>query len=212
MLGRIAREFRDRTPGDFVGWLLSLILRRQSHMIYVLAVRDPVPEPALPPGIRCVEIDAGNFERLEAIRRKMVELNAGNTAYLEDVRRGKAFGLALVHADEVLHYAFVFVRNKTACLLGIPDGCALIGNAFTVQEHRGRGLQACSARCRARVARNAGFDSVASETSPDNRASQRGLGKAGMRPVGRVDLLVLLNCVVIRYRRPAGFRLLGLCP
>lgn len=212
MLDRIAREFRNRTPTEFLGWLLSLLLRRQSHVLYVLAVRDHVPEPALPPEVRSVEIDAHDFERLEPVRKRMVELNAENAAYLEDVRQGKAFGLALVAGDDVLHYAFVFVHNKTACLLGLPRGCALIGNAFTVPGHRGKGLQGCSARCRARIARSAGFDSVASETSPDNRASQRGLEKAGLKPAGRVDLLILLNCIVIRYRRPPGFRLLGLCP
>lgn len=210
MLSRLASEFRSRTPADFFAWLLSLVLRRQSHVLFRLSV-DDLPPVAAPPDIEAVEINMRNFEELETLRSKVVALNAENAAYFDDVRHGKAFGLALVAGNEVIHYSFVFIRNKTACLLGLGADCALIGNAFTLPSHRGRGLQAYSARRRACMARDAGFDSIASETAPDNVASQRGLEKAGMKRAGRAELLVLLNCVVVRYQRPAGFRLLGLC-
>jgi len=210
MPNRLARAYRERTPSDFIAWAMSRVVRRQSHVLFHAGVADLEPGAA-PPGVRAVEINAENFAEMASIRSKVTALNAQSAAYFDDVRLGKAFGLALVRDGEVVHYAFLFVRNKTARMLGLPAGCALMGNAYTIRSQRGRGLQGYSARCRARIAKNAGFESVASETSPANRASQRGLEKAGMKRVGRVELLVLLNCIVVRHQRPRGLGRLGLC-
>ncbi len=210
MLGRLAQEWRSRTARDFLDWIGTQLLRRQSHVLFRLDLPTPAGAPA-PPGVASIEINARNFAELEDLRSGLVAINAENVDYLDDVRRGAAVGLALLDEDRIVHYAFVFLRNKTACLLGLAARSALIGNAFTLPSHRGRGLQAHSVHCRARIAHAAGYRSIVCETSPDNLASQRGLEKAGMQRIGRMELLVLVNCAVVRWRRPAGFRLLGLC-
>lgn len=208
MLGRLAREWHSRTAGGFLGWMGTQLLRRQSHVLFCLDLPAPAPAPR---SIESVEINARNFAELEKLRSDLVAINAENIDYLDDVRRGAAVGLALLEEDHIVHYAFVFLRNKTACLLGLAARTALIGNAYTLPSHRGRGLQAYSVQCRAQIAQSAGFTSIVCETSPDNLASQRGLERAAMHRIGRMELLVLVNCAVVRWRRPAGFRLLGLC-
>lgn len=210
MLERLAREWRSRGAAAFFVWLLPQFVRRRSHVLFALDLSDVQLDVPLP-DIVSVEIHSHNFDRLGRLRARLGEINAENIDYLDDVRRGDAIALVLLDGDDVVHYAFVLLRNKTACLLGLGKGSALIGNAYTVPSHRGRGLQAHSARCRARIARDAGFQSIVCETGPDNRASQRGLEKAGMRPIGEMQLLVLLNCLVVRWRRPTGFPLFGLC-
>lgn len=210
MLDRLAREYERRSASDFSHWILSKIARRREHILF-LSETDDFPPPAVRSDIQTTEINARNFFELEELRLKMIELNDENTDYLEDVRRGKAFGLALSVNSEVVHYAFVFRQNKTVCLLGLPRRCALIGNAFTAPAYRGRGLQAYSVHCRAEIAGKAGFGFIACETSPDNHSSQRGLEKAGMKQIGFLSMVVLLNRAVIRYRRPCGFSLFGLC-
>ena len=88
---------------------------------------------------------------------------------------------------------------------------ALIGNAFTVPAYRGKSAQPRSVKARASLAREAGYERILAETSPDNLASQRGMTKGGMQLLGRMDLLVAISVLVFRWRRPAGFPLIGFC-
>ncbi len=134
-------------------------------------------------------------EQLLAVRRHDGE-------YVADVRAGKAEGVVVVVDGRIVHSAYLMFGNKTACLLGFGRGVGLLGNAHTDDAYRGRGCQARSARERVAMARAAGLDRVISETACDNVASQRGLEKAGLTPVGRVRFAVLLNTLVLRTRRP----------
>ena len=147
---------------------------------------------------------AGLLEQAAAINPETIE-------YFDDVRKDRVIGILAHDEGRLLHYAFVFKKNKTACLLGLPPGVALIGNAYTVPDARGRGIQGASVRVRAAVARDEGFSAIVAETAPDNLASQRGMLKGGMQPIGRLKLVVVMNCFVVRWQRPAGFRLLGFC-
>lgn len=160
----------------------------------------------------CFEVvNADSCDRLSALAAQAISWDADVRDYLVDIRRGRAIGL-FGHTDgRLVHYAFILIQNKTAAILGIGAERALIGNAFTVPDCRGRGLQGRSVALRAAIARELGFSGVAAETHPTNLASQRGLLRGGMAHFGRMELIVLLNCIVLRWRRPAGFALLGLC-
>ena len=56
-----------------------------------------------------------------------------------------------------------------------------------------------------------GYRFIAAETSPENRASQRGMHKGGMSLIGRLELAVILNCLIIRWQRPSGISMFGFC-
>ena len=64
---------------------------------------------------------------------------------------------------------------------------------------------------RAALAGEHGFERIAAETAPDNLASQRGMSKGGMKLLGRMDLVVVLNVLVLRLRRPKGFKPAAFC-
>lgn len=210
MLNRIAQYVQRGGRGGLLRKLGLLLVRRRS---YVLFEKDcsGVSFPAPSAGERIQVLTAANIDGAADVAERLVELNAESADYLQDIRCGRVTGIVFIHGGQVVQYSYVFKKNKTACLLGLPPTTALIGNDFTVPSYRGRGCQGRSVEVRACVAREAGFTAVVAETSPDNIASQRGLQKGGMRPLGKLDMLVLLNCLVIRWRRPAGFPLLGLC-
>lgn len=187
------------------------IVRRQSHLLFELDVR--AAPRSQPDGSLTVEtMSAQTLPLQQQLVRDLLSLDPKNDDYLADVRKDRAIGIAILADGRIVHYAYLFKRNKTACLLGLPPGAALIGNARTIPEFRGRGLQAVSVHARTRIAEASGFAKIVAETAPDNLRSQHGLRKGGMRLVGRVELLVLMNCLVVRLQRPAGTPAVALCP
>jgi len=141
----------------------------------------------------------------------LLMLSSDNAEYLHDIQRGRVIGFVIEFEQTLVHYSYLFLRNKNACILGLDVNTALIGNAFTVPIYRGKGAQARSVKARASLAHGAGYQSILAETSPDNVASQRGMLKGGMRLLGRMDLWVALTMFVFRRRKPAGFSPLGVC-
>lgn len=187
-----------------------LVVRSRTHLLYERACGDR-SFPPLGDGERVVILTHENLMQYRPLCDGLVAINPENADYLEDVRKDRVVGVIFVNDDRIVHHAFVFKRNRTAKLLGLPRTAALVGHAFTIEDYRGRGCQGRSLDVRAWVAAQAGFERVIAETSLDNVASQRGMEKGGMQPLGRVDLVVLLNCVVLRWRRPRGFAALDLC-
>jgi len=210
LLTRVAREFGQRGLLGFAGKLLSLAYRRRAYVLFELDCKAAA-FPAMAEGERVELITARNIERDGFVESSLVALNAENADYLDDVARDRAVGLVVLSEGRVVHHGFLFKKNRTACLLGLRSSAALIGNAFTIAAYRGQGCQARSVQTRACLARDEGFRSVVAESSPDNLASQGGMRKAGMHLLGPLDIVVLLNCLVIRWRRPQGFRLFGIC-
>jgi hypothetical protein len=191
----------------FVSFFRRLI-RTQSHLLFFSPIPDVV-NPFETNHLEFVTISVQNVLQHHTLTDALIALNPDNTHYIADIHKDKIAGLAILERGQVVHCAFVFKSNKTANFLGLPPGTALIGNAFTVPRCRGQGLQVKSVCARAEIARDQGFTAIAAETSPENHASQRGLIKSGLMLQGRVELLIVLSCLVIRWRRPAGVPLLG---
>ncbi|PTD96778.1 GNAT family N-acetyltransferase [Pseudothauera lacus] len=190
--------------------IAARILRMRSHLLYECACAGAAM-PALQEGEHFHVLSAGSLPGQEALAKMLLAAAADNAAYLEDVRRGRVIALLISRDGELAHYSYLFLRNKTACLLGLGSGTALVGNAWTAPRFRGQGLQARAVQARAALAGEHGFERIAAETSPDNLASQRGMSKGGMRLLGRMDLIVVLSVLVLRLRKPAGFRLVAFC-
>lgn len=193
-----------------LGRIADKLVRTHTFMVFAAPCRDAA-FPLAGPGEQLCVLRQGNLADNAAVCAALVALNPSNAEYIADIRRGWIIGFVIVRGGTVVHASYLFLKNKTACILGLRPDTALMGNAFTVPAYRGQGCQPRSVAARAALAREAGFERVAAETSPDNVASQRGLQKAGMRLTGRLDLVVLLNVLVIRWRRPPGVALLGLC-
>jgi RimJ/RimL family protein N-acetyltransferase len=184
------------------------LIRTQSHLLFSAPIQDVVNEFDAN-DLEFATISTQNVFQNRALAEALIALNPDNTSYIADIEKDKITGLVVLEEGQVVHYGFVFKSNKTANFLGLQPGTALIGNSFTTPPCRGQGLQVKSVCARAEIARLHGFAAIAAETSPENHASQRGLLKSGLKLQGRVELLILLSCLVIRWRRPAGVPLLG---
>lgn len=181
-------------------FLRKKLVRVQRHQVYTASCAGG-EEPDWLPGERvCFSSRHKLWDQV--VSEQLVSLSADNGDYLEAVSRGEAEGLAVLCDGKVVHYAFLMHRNKTACVLGFGRTVGLIANAFTIEQYRGRGCHGRSVAARIKRAEHSGLDQVISETSYDNTASQCGLVKGGMKYFGRVELVVLFNVLVIRYRRP----------
>lgn len=141
----------------------------------------------------------------------LLGLNTDNKQYIDAIAAGEAIGVVISHLGEPVHYGFLYLKNRTHRLLGLPKDGALMGNAFTVESYRGKGCQARSVGIRAQLASDAGFERVYAETGLDNDASKRGLSKAGMEYVGRIRIVVLLRCMVLRHCQPRFSRAVAIC-
>lgn len=207
---RIVTRLRENGLLKTLVFLRRKLARVQRHLVYTVHCTDAREANWLPGE----QVWVCSRRKLwdQAVSEQLVSLSPDNRDYLEAIPRGEAEGLAVLCNGKVVHYAFLMYRNKTACLLGFSKETALIGNAFTIDAYRGRGCQARSVAARIRMAEQAGLDQVISETSYDNTASQRGLVKGGMQLFGRVEFVVLLNVLVVRYRRPdKSIQRVGLC-
>ena len=190
--------------------LLAQVLMIRRHQLYELDCRNsPAAQDVADETI--VLVSSASLDDFPVLVAQLIDLNRENGKYLEDIARDRMVGILVEYQGRLVHYGFFYKRNRMACLLGLPDGGALIGNSFTTREYRGRGCQGRSVLARALVARQAGFSRIFAETSIDNIASGRGLVKAGMKHLGRMDLVVIARVLVVRWRRPEGFPLLGLC-
>jgi RimJ/RimL family protein N-acetyltransferase len=168
-----------------------------------------MPEPAEGESFRTITRE--NLAEMQPVVEALLAVSGSTAEYVADIRRGRIVGFVILYQDEVVHYSFLFLRNKTACILGLDRHSALIGNAFTIPGYRGRRAQPRSVKARCHLAREAGYERIVAETSPDNLASQKGMQKGGMLLLGRMDLALALTIFVFRWRRPSGFRLWGLC-
>lgn len=191
--------------------VFAQLLRFRSHVIARLSCAD-LPALQLEADEELVVISSENFNQQELVCRQLLALGLGNRAYLDDIERDHIIGVIIRVNQSIVHYGFLMKRNRTRGLLGLPRNAALSGHDYTLPSYRGRGAQGRSVLARAHLARDAGFSWIYSETSPDNLASQRGLAKGGMEILGRLDFVVVLRFVVIRWRRPPGFDAVGWCP
>lgn len=164
-----------------------------------------------PQGSSVMVITQATIDASDSVVRQILALNPGNAAYLRDVKRGWAIAVVIRINDELAHHGFLFLRNRTHQLLGLPRTSALIGHALTVRKYRGQGLQAISIHTRAQLAFDAGFRSVCAETDLQNLASQHGMLKAGMSRLGSVEIIRVLRIIVLRPARPAGFPFFSWC-
>lgn len=190
--------------------LLTRLLRVQRHVLYGASCAGAEePQWLADEQVRYL---LNGSDLTPEVQGELRRLSPDIDEYLGAIRHDSAKALIVFVRGQLVHYAFVLTRTKTLCLFGQDKSVALIGNAYTVPSYRGHGCQARSAAARIALAARLGFRSIVSETSPDNVSSQKGLVKGGLEEIGPIGLLIVLNTLVVRYRRPnAAFPRLGLC-
>lgn len=189
---------------------LRRLFRTHHYLVFKMKCSDLVI-PHQVEGEEFVVIDAYSILYNSKVCDALCAMSTTSKDYLDDVRRNKAIALVIMFEEKVVHYSYVFLRNKTSCILGLRRDTALVGNDFTIPSYRGKGCQLRSVALRASIAKEHGFAYIAAETSPDNNASQRGLQNGGMNLLGSLRIFVILNSLIIRWHRPYGFPLIGFC-
>jgi len=139
-----------------------------------------------------------------ADRQELLTLWPDAGEYLKAVDSGEAMGLLVRAGSRIVHSAYVLFNNKTLRVLGLDRSSALLGNASTVPDYRGRGCQTRSVAMRVKMAAEAGYSQAVAETGLDNEHSQRALLSAGLRYIGMVRLVLLLSVLVLRTEHPRG--------
>jgi RimJ/RimL family protein N-acetyltransferase len=201
MLQRLTAKLRSYGVLKTLSLLRKKVVRIQRHRLYSAKCSD-AEEPQWLPDERVILLSASETRWNPTISEQLVAISGENRDYLDAVSRNEAEGLVVLHGEKVVHHAFLLYQNKTARLLGASNEIGLIGHAFTISDYRGRGCHARSVAARIKMAERAGLDKVISVTSYENTASQNGLLKGGMQYDGSMEMLVLLNLLVVRYKRP----------
>ncbi|ANB02218.1 GNAT family N-acetyltransferase [Ectothiorhodospira sp. BSL-9] len=191
-------------PDELLRFVASRVVRYKSHVVFKHELVG-IQGPEWPEGIK-LSLLRSPEDLSEPIITDLLTATISNQAYLDDIRKGTALGIVAYEGSQLAHFAFVMKGSATLKMLGFGTDFALLGNARTLTPFRGRGLQTQSIRARLVAARDAGFRAAVSETSPRNYASQKALARAGLSPQGTVKIILILNCVVLRYSsfpRPA---------
>jgi len=185
----------------YLRFIRRKIFRIEKHEVFVAEAFNVKHQKWLPE--EKASIITGDIEIEDALYQALIYYSPDNREFIEALRRREVDGL-FVHVNEKLvHYAFLIRCNKTTRLIGFDKKTALIGNMYTAFDYRGKGCQKRATSALLNFAFNSGVRRVIAETSYTNDASQHGLKNGGMHPFGKVELLVLLNFFVIRYRRPS---------
>ena len=200
MLTKIAAKLQDDGLLETLAFLRKKLVRVEKHQVYIASCANAEEPDWLPGEQVCYSSYKALWDRI--VSEQLAALPVRNRDYLQAVSRGEAKGLAVLYNDKIVHCAFLMCRNKSTALLGFDKNVGLLGNAFTIDSYRGRGCQARSVAARIKMAEQAGLDRVISATSYDNLSSQRGLVHGGMKFFGNAELFVLLNTLVVRYKRP----------
>lgn len=197
--------YRARGPLGLGRFLVTRIARRQHDILFE---RVLVPEAAGTDAL-CLEpvvvIDKDHLGAAETASVEAQIFAGDNAEYRPGIKTGD---IAFAHTEpggQLVTYAFVLYRTFYKRLLAIPGSAPLIGNCFTVPAMRGRGLYPAMLRTVCRHLARMGHDRVFISCAPDNRASIRGIERAGFRRIKDISNLVVLSKVVItRTEKRAG--------
>ena len=197
-MNKLNRLIRDRGFVASLRFIGSRFFRVQQHMVFEHDLSN-VPSVDWPLGVEVVPLITAQDVTSE-IYAELVNLASDNTDYLNDIKRGSCIGLVVRQDNKIVHFAFVMRGSRMLCLLGLPSNAALLGNAYTLPEFRGRGYQTRSITQRIKLASQQNFIIAYSETAPDNYTSQRCIKRGGMLFKGSIILIVIMNIFVIRWR------------
>lgn len=184
----------------FLRFIRRKIIRIERHEVFVADTPVAKGHTWLPG--EDASIVSGGEELSSEMREALLYYSPANQEFIDALGRCEVDGLFVRANEKLVHYAFLMRHNKTTRLMGFDRDTALIGNMYTAFDYRGKGCQGRATAGLLEWASCSGVQRVIAETSYANKISQHGLINGGMRPFGRVELLIILNFFVIRYKRP----------
>ena len=126
-----------------------------------------------------------------------------------DLWRAGDWLYAVLVDGKCLHFGSVGFSSRQVRVLGEPRNTPVIGSCFTFPEARGRGLyQRALASLAARLQAE-GHGRLLIETHPENRASRRGIERAGFQPLREMKIRIVfrvLALATIKDARGSRFR------
>lgn len=108
-------------------------------------------------------------------------------------RSGKSHAYAVHVGNTIAHISWLLPPAVVAAddpqILQLREGEAEITGCETAAEFRGKGLYGYAIQCLAILAREQGVRRIYMKTQESNVASQRGIQKAGLSPIGSIRLM-----------------------
>ncbi|MEG0822603.1 MAG: GNAT family protein [Burkholderiaceae bacterium] len=198
ILARLLAVWRTRGPLEFATFVLTRIVLRREDLIFECSLGEIQGAPfVLPERGRFVIVDGAGIALPEHASVVAQVLQGENGVHVSGLLDGD---LMLAHVGDtgvVDNYAFVLFRTGYKRFLGLEDAVPLIGNCNTLAEARGRGLYPLMLRYICCVLAGRGYGRVVITCAPSNKASIRGIEKAGFEFVSHLTCWIVLSRVVV---------------
>lgn len=178
----------------FFRFIFSRVVRISGDLVFEKSLNadEFQTQPPPPETYKIFVIDASNLKSPENKWLVQSILRGENLEYLEGLQK-KDLMVAIVHDNEVVHISFVQFETSYKNLLNEGNSTPLIGNCWTSQEHRGKGLYPYAiGRCCKEIAQ-IGCHRIIISCAPENTQSISGIKKAGFIQIREVKTLSILT-------------------
>lgn len=195
-LARIRRLAKRRGLIGTCRFLASRVFRHEERLVFERDCNVGVA-PQWKRGEQLLEIGPENIDR--AMTPALLKFLGGDEAFesLEGVRNGDR--LFVVTGDgEYLHRGYVIFKNRQKRVLGDNSNAPVIGYCATTPAARGRGLYRRTLQAEVSYLGGLGHNRVLIETTPENRASRKGIEAAGFTLAWSANMWIILNTFVLR--------------
>ncbi len=182
-------------PG-FIKFISSRVVRISGDLVFEKSLNANEPQIQKKPAAayKAFVIDASNLQSPENKWLVQSVLRGENLEYLEGLKKKDCMVVIVNDKDnKVVHTSFVQFETSYKNLLNEGNSTPLIGNCWTSQEHRGKGLYPYAiGQCCQEIARR-GCKRIIISCAPDNTASIAGIKKAGFVKIREVKTLAILT-------------------
>lgn len=181
---RLARSDRGELIRTLTGNSSRLLVFRLDTETATSAPVAPVPE---------VQFVPLNEEQLATLPCSIADPDFRNRQMERLHRLGKSYAYAVRVGDTIAHVSWLLPASAIASdiprILKLREDEAEISGCETAPAFRGKGLYPYAIQCLANLARKQGIRHIYMKTVETNVASQSGIRKAGLKPIGSVRLI-----------------------
>ena len=190
---------QTRGWGGLLKFISARLVRFSGDLVFEKLLHDGIVKThkKLAEDYKIFAIYASNLKNQETKWLVDSIFQGENLEYLEGLQK-KDFLVAITNNNKVVHTSFVQFETSYKKLLNEANVTPLIGNCWTSQDHRGKGLYPYAiARCCKEVARR-GCQRIVISCAPDNTPSIAGIKKAGFFKIREVKTLSILTKIYLQ--------------
>lgn len=203
----ISSKYINRCQGILYtrGWrglfkfIASRIVRLSKDLIFEksLGTEDFSAEIGFYKYYKVFFINASNLQDKENKWVIKSTIRGENLEYLEGLKR-KDCMVAIATGDKVVHTSFVQFETSYKKMLAETNTTPLIGNCWTSQEHRGKGLYPYAIAFCCREMAKRGHRRIIISCAPKNFSSVAGIKKAGFKKIKIVTNISILTKIYLQ--------------